>query len=223
MIGSDALIPAELIAELAKSAKLRPLIHPADAPPERGYTPSRALADFVRCRDLTCRFPGCDKPAVRCDLDHTDPAPRRRPHPRLEPEKPVPPSSFDENVLGLARPTTAGRHHDLDFTRRADLCHHARAAHCCSRVSARPPRHLSQSLVRPRCVGPIRDDAQTSAHPRPEPGQLHCRRAAPQPGSSAVSAANARSLRTTSRHPSRAKPALLLGRDHRSPRSASRC
>jgi len=73
MIGSDALIPPELIADLAKSAKLRPLVHPADAPPERSYTPSQALADFVRCRDLTCRFPGCDKPAMHCDLDHTIP------------------------------------------------------------------------------------------------------------------------------------------------------
>jgi hypothetical protein len=73
VIGSDALIPAELLAELARSATLRPLIHPADAPPERGYTPSQGLADFVRCRDLTCRFPGCEKPAVRCDLDHTIP------------------------------------------------------------------------------------------------------------------------------------------------------
>jgi hypothetical protein len=33
------------------------------------------LADFVRCRDLTCRFPGCDKPAEVCDLDHTVPFP----------------------------------------------------------------------------------------------------------------------------------------------------
>jgi Domain of unknown function (DUF222) len=73
MIGSDALIPPELVAELARSAKLRPLIHPTDAAPETGYTPSQALADFVRCRDLTCRFPGCDKPATRCDLDHTIP------------------------------------------------------------------------------------------------------------------------------------------------------
>src|SRR6201991_84358 len=31
MIGSDALIAPELIADLAKSAKLRPLVHPADA------------------------------------------------------------------------------------------------------------------------------------------------------------------------------------------------
>ena len=30
-----------------------------------------ALADFVRCRDLTCRFPGCRRPAVGCDLDHS--------------------------------------------------------------------------------------------------------------------------------------------------------
>ncbi|WP_428342205.1 HNH endonuclease signature motif containing protein [Mycobacterium sp.] len=73
MIGSDALLPAELIAELAKSAKLRPLVHPADAPPECSYMPSQKLADFVRCRDLTCRFPGCDEPAVGCDLDHTTP------------------------------------------------------------------------------------------------------------------------------------------------------
>jgi hypothetical protein len=27
----------------------------------------------VRCRDLTCRWPGCDVPAMRCDLDHTIP------------------------------------------------------------------------------------------------------------------------------------------------------
>ena len=35
--------------------------------------PSKALADFVRCRDLTCRWPGCDHPAFDCDIDHTIP------------------------------------------------------------------------------------------------------------------------------------------------------
>jgi Domain of unknown function (DUF222) len=73
LIGADALIPAELLVDLARSAQLRPLIHPGDAPPETGYTPSQMLADFVRCRDLTCRFPGCDRPAIDCDLDHTIP------------------------------------------------------------------------------------------------------------------------------------------------------
>jgi hypothetical protein len=31
------------------------------------------LAEFVRCRDLTCRFPGCEQPAEFCDIDHTVP------------------------------------------------------------------------------------------------------------------------------------------------------
>ncbi|MEE6137862.1 HNH endonuclease signature motif containing protein [Mycobacterium sp. 050128] len=73
LIGTDALIPAELVAQLADSARLRPLTQPGCAPAERGYVSSQALADFVRCRDLTCRFPGCDKPATETDLDHTIP------------------------------------------------------------------------------------------------------------------------------------------------------
>jgi hypothetical protein len=73
LVGADGLITPELIAELAKSATLVPLIHPGDAAPERGYVPSAALADFVRCRDLTCRWPGCDEPAINCDIDHSIP------------------------------------------------------------------------------------------------------------------------------------------------------
>ncbi|BBZ46837.1 HNH endonuclease signature motif containing protein [Mycobacterium parmense] len=73
LVAGDGLIGPELLAELAASATLLPLVHPADAAPEPGYVPSKALADFVRCRDLTCRWPGCDQPAYRCDLDHTIP------------------------------------------------------------------------------------------------------------------------------------------------------
>ncbi len=72
-VGADELITPELVQELAGSAKLVALVHPADAPPEKGYVPSKALADFVRCRDLTCRAPGCDRPAFECDIDHTIP------------------------------------------------------------------------------------------------------------------------------------------------------
>ena len=61
------------MAELAKSVRLAPLTPFSDVAPEKGYTPSAKLADFVRCRDLTCRAPGCDRPATRCDLDHTVP------------------------------------------------------------------------------------------------------------------------------------------------------
>jgi hypothetical protein len=70
---ADGLVSPELIAELAAEANLVPLVHPVDAAPERGYVPSRKLADFVRCRDLTCRWPGCDHPAFDCDIDHTVP------------------------------------------------------------------------------------------------------------------------------------------------------
>jgi len=41
----------------------------------RSYRPSAALADLIRGRDNTCRFPGCRQPAHRCDIDHTVPYP----------------------------------------------------------------------------------------------------------------------------------------------------
>jgi hypothetical protein len=29
-----------------------------------------ALRDFLIARDVTCRFPGCTRPAEACDIDH---------------------------------------------------------------------------------------------------------------------------------------------------------
>ena len=68
-------ISANVLADLAARgvAQLRPVIHPGDSPPESRYRPSTALADFVRCRDLICRIPGCDVPGDMCDVDHTIP------------------------------------------------------------------------------------------------------------------------------------------------------
>jgi hypothetical protein len=73
-------VPAPLLRELAATAQLKPVPLP---PPscEPGYRPSSGLARFVRCRDLTCRFPGCDAPAEVCDLDHTIPYPAGPTHP----------------------------------------------------------------------------------------------------------------------------------------------
>ena len=68
------------LRDIAATAKIKPLVIPS-TDPERGYRPSAALADFVRCRDLTCRFPGCDQPAEVCDLDHTVPFPAGPTHP----------------------------------------------------------------------------------------------------------------------------------------------
>ena len=41
--------------------------------PEPRYRPSDELAEFVRMRDLFCRFPGCAVAADRCDIDHAHP------------------------------------------------------------------------------------------------------------------------------------------------------
>ena len=73
VVEGNELIPAEVLRELAKSAKLQPLTVPPYAAPEPAYQPSVKLADFVRARDLTCRAPGCDRSATRCDIDHTIP------------------------------------------------------------------------------------------------------------------------------------------------------
>lgn len=37
------------------------------------YTPPPTLREHIRARDATCRFPGCNQPAHRCDLDHAIP------------------------------------------------------------------------------------------------------------------------------------------------------
>ncbi len=37
------------------------------------YRPPAAVAELVRARDRTCRFPGCGMRAERCDLDHREP------------------------------------------------------------------------------------------------------------------------------------------------------
>ena len=75
-MGANTLISAELVAELARTRRgPRPLVDFTTAGAEAGYRPSRALAEFVRARDLTCRAPGCDRPATICELDHTIPWP----------------------------------------------------------------------------------------------------------------------------------------------------
>jgi Domain of unknown function (DUF222) len=69
-------LPAPMVAELIrKGAQMRPVRHPGAAPPEPGYRPSAELERFIRCRDMTCRFPGCDHPAEFADIDHTIPWP----------------------------------------------------------------------------------------------------------------------------------------------------
>ncbi|WP_415796175.1 DUF222 domain-containing protein [Mycolicibacterium frederiksbergense] len=77
-----AIIPAAMLAELiAAGATIKPLSEIADLPTERQYRPSTALTAFVRMRAMTCSFPGCNRAAHRCDLDHLIPWPAGATHP----------------------------------------------------------------------------------------------------------------------------------------------
>ena len=64
---------AETVRDLATRAHLRPLKPAQEFTAEPQYRPSTALAEFIRARDLWCRFPGCEVPAEFCDLDHSIP------------------------------------------------------------------------------------------------------------------------------------------------------
>jgi hypothetical protein len=74
------ILPAESVREVAKSATLKP-VEPVEVPPDPGYRPSAKTLEFIRWRDLTCRWPGCDRPVERCDIDHTVPYPVGPTHP----------------------------------------------------------------------------------------------------------------------------------------------
>jgi Domain of unknown function (DUF222) len=66
------VIDADQVRQLGEDAALR-LIECSTVTPEEAlrYQPSAALERWIRCRDVTCRFPGCDRPAGICDIDHT--------------------------------------------------------------------------------------------------------------------------------------------------------
>ncbi|OBI51651.1 HNH endonuclease signature motif containing protein [Mycobacterium sp. E796] len=81
LLGGGTLT-ASMVAELIRGgAKVTPVRFPADALPEPNYRPSAQLQRFIRCRDMTCRFPGCDRPAEFADIDHTIPYPLGPTHP----------------------------------------------------------------------------------------------------------------------------------------------
>jgi hypothetical protein len=81
LIAGGGIVPAPLLAELiARGAKVKLVGNPGQEP-EPQYRPSTALDEFVRMRDMTCRAPGCDRPAVFGDIDHTVAYPGEPTHP----------------------------------------------------------------------------------------------------------------------------------------------
>jgi hypothetical protein len=69
------VLPNALLAEAIRNGATIKAIRTPSVEPEPRYRPSDELAEFVRMRDLFCRFPGCDVAADRCDLDHARPWP----------------------------------------------------------------------------------------------------------------------------------------------------
>ncbi len=74
-------ISAETAREIAATATWRRLL----TDPRSGalldhgrttYTPPVALAEFVKARDVHCRFPGCRRTVVNGELDHVVPYPQ---------------------------------------------------------------------------------------------------------------------------------------------------
>ena len=71
LLPGGKILPTVMLAEAIRNgAKVVPLQLPGPDC-EAGYRPSAALAEFVRIRDMFCRFPGCSVPADRCDVDHS--------------------------------------------------------------------------------------------------------------------------------------------------------
>ena len=75
------ILPAESVREVAKCATLKPVAVPTGAAPDPGYRPGAATLELIRWRDLTCRWPGCDRPAEKSDINHTVPWPNGPTHP----------------------------------------------------------------------------------------------------------------------------------------------
>ncbi|NTW42287.1 MAG: DUF222 domain-containing protein [Cellulomonadaceae bacterium] len=95
-------IPAPLARQIAQDATwMRVLTDPATGVAlEHGTTRYRPGADLTRtviARDVTCTFPGCRRPAGRCDLDHIVP---------FDPTRPAAEQTVEDNLHALCR-----RHH----------------------------------------------------------------------------------------------------------------
>ena len=70
-----ALIDADTARELAGRAKIwnRLFVDPITRTPVEvdTYRPPAAMSRLLKARDQHCRFPGCRRAAIRCELDHT--------------------------------------------------------------------------------------------------------------------------------------------------------
>src|ERR1700761_4978763 len=98
------------------------------------------------------------------------------------------PPSFGQDVLALARSAVTRWNADLDRARRADLRHHARqCAALPEAVRAHADDGTSGVDLHARAEPePELDDAPASTHPRAEPREICCGRAAAKPRTAGI-------------------------------------
>lgn len=68
-----AIIPLGLLAELLRDGATIEALPIPRKEPAAGYQFTGRAREFVQCRDLLCRFPGCNRKAEYADVDHTLP------------------------------------------------------------------------------------------------------------------------------------------------------
>jgi hypothetical protein len=79
-IGSYGPVPAQIARELAAGGRWKRMLTDAESGAlldlgHTRYPPTAPLAEYVRERDQTCRFPGCQRKATSCEIDHVIPWP----------------------------------------------------------------------------------------------------------------------------------------------------
>jgi hypothetical protein len=81
VIVGGGIVPTSLLAELIRNGATVRVVAQPGREAELHYRPSTTLREFVQTRDLTCRHPGCNRPAEFCDIDHTTAWPTGPTHP----------------------------------------------------------------------------------------------------------------------------------------------
>jgi uncharacterized protein DUF222 len=81
LLPGGRVLPIAALAEAIRGGAAIKALWLPGPDPEPHYQPSARLAEFIRARDVFCRFPGCDVPAERCDIDHVVPWPYGPTHP----------------------------------------------------------------------------------------------------------------------------------------------
>ena len=176
------ILPAESVRQLAATATLTPVPIPTQTQPDPGYRPSAKTVEFLRWRDLTCRWPGCDQPARTSDIDHTVPYPAGPTHPSntkayCRTHHLI--KTFCTGPTRLDRSAAPRRHHRAHRPHRTRL-HHATPRR---RDVPRPgPTHQRPAPTPTRAPASIRpggDDAAPQTDPRPRPPRPDHRRTPP--------------------------------------------